>query len=155
MPHRSADGGPKNGSSLSGLCRAWELGNIWKFTIHPSPICHASSNALGLVTCCRSLRSSTLHPVILVRVRSVRGPRRPGAHWPQVGGARLLRESPGLDVDENCAGAFRVPRRPGAHWPQVGGTRLLRESPGLDVDENCAGAVRVWPPLGNWRRWGV
>ncbi len=37
---------------------------------------HASEYALGLVTSCRTLRSSTLHLVVLVRVRSVRAPSR-------------------------------------------------------------------------------
>ena len=84
------------------------IGKNTTLPLHPKPI-SCAKYALGIVTCCRTLRSSTLHPVILVRVHSVRGPHRPGAHGLRsVGsGCRAVLRGWVLRV-EDCAGSVRV-----------------------------------------------
>jgi hypothetical protein len=56
------------------------IGKNTTLPLHPKPI-SCAKYALGIVTCCRTLRSSTLNPVTLVRVRSVRGPHQASGRW--------------------------------------------------------------------------
>ena len=87
---------------LCGLCRTWVLGKLQDFNLHPTPFMMRQVRTRARdVLPHPPLLSSTLDPVILVRVRSVRGPHRPGAHsLRSVGSGCLYAVSrPGLSSD--------------------------------------------------------
>ena len=134
--------------SLSGLCRTWELEkyNIPSFLFHPNPT-SCAKYAIRIVTCCRTLSSSTLHPVILVRVhpvilvrvRSVRGPHRPSGRWGAVAawisafGSRGWKDFPVWSPPTGKSAILLVGQRrpaPRARW-------CLSSDPPFPVDPAC------------------
>ena len=92
---------------LSGLCRTWELGKIQDSPLHPSPKSYAQvrTRSCGVLPHPPLQHPPPRHP--RPRPLSSRTPPAWRA-WPQVGGVRLPRGSPGLGEGEDFAGLVRV-----------------------------------------------